>query len=110
MIDAIDALHEEAIDLRTCHGLGEIVALPDLAAQGMDLPCLLDRLDALRDDRQIEGMAQAGHRVDDRSVLAVATQARDEGPVDLELVHREALEIGQAGVARAEVVDGQLYA
>jgi hypothetical protein len=34
----IGALHEEAIDLRTRHGPGEIVALPDLAAQSMDLP------------------------------------------------------------------------
>jgi hypothetical protein len=34
----------------------------------------------------------------------------DEGAVDLELVHRQLVQVGQRGVPGAEVVDGQPHA
>ncbi|MNG30560.1 hypothetical protein D3C84_1161980 [compost metagenome] len=42
--------------------------------------------------------------------MGVVGEAADEGLVDLEDVQRQALEVTQGGIARAEVVDGQLHA
>ena len=42
---------------------------------------------------------------DDGDVLAALAQRRDEAAVDLDLLHREALEVGQRRVPGAEVVD-----
>ena len=46
----------------------------------------------------------------DGGVAVVAGQAADEAAVDLQLADREPLQIGQARVAGAEVVDRQLHA
>jgi hypothetical protein len=41
---------------------------------------------------------------------AIGGQVADEALVDLQLVHREALEVAQAGIAGAEIVDRQAHA
>src|SRR3712207_8708535 len=46
----------------------------------------------------------------DRAVVARLADAVDERAVDLQLVDREALEVAQRGVARAEVVEDQPHA
>jgi hypothetical protein len=44
----------------------------------------------------------------DGEVVAVAGHAPDKAPVDLELVHRQSLEVCERGVAGAEVVEGDV--
>ena len=46
---------------------------------------------------------------DDGGVFGFAAQPVDEGPVDFQFVDGEPFEVDQAGVAGAEVVDGQPY-
>jgi hypothetical protein len=62
-------------------------------------------LDAFGHDRQVEVLGQVEHGVADRRVLGRARQVLDEGAVDLQHRDREALQVGQRGIAGAEVVD-----
>ena len=67
-------------------------------------------LDAFGDGADADGVGQlhaAGH---DGRVAAVRAESGDEGAVDLELVDGKALEVGEAGIAGAEVVDRQAHA
>ena len=48
--------------------------------------------------------------VDDRRVLGILAEPVDEGPVDLQHVDGEPLQVAERRVAGAEVVDGQLDA
>ncbi len=86
---------------------GVQVPLHGLAAEVGDDRVLLERLDALGDDPQAQGAGQG----DDRGRHGAGRSGRGaqvphEGPVDLEVVDGQVLEVGQRGVARAEVVDG----
>jgi len=74
---------------------GEVVALGEGTAQPAQPGRLVRRLHPLGDDRQPERVRQADDRPDDRGVVGVRPQPGDEGPVDLEGVDREALEVGQ---------------
>src|SRR5207344_165903 len=85
----------------------EEVSLALVAAKAPQLRELLRRLDALGHRLEPERAAQADDGAHDRGISTVRGQARDERAVDLEHVDREALEIAQARVARAEVVDGE---
>jgi hypothetical protein len=49
--------------------------------------------------------AEVDSRLDQRPVTLVGRHVADETPVDFELVERQALEVCQAGVASAEIVD-----
>ena len=60
---------------------------------------------ALGRDGQPKAAAQLDGRADDRLVLGVRVHVDDERLVDLDLVDLELLELGQRGVAGAEVVD-----
>ena len=62
---------------------------------------------ALGDDLEAQVPAEVDDRPHDRHVLALAAEAGDEAAVDLDLVDRQALQVGQRRVARAEVVHGQ---
>ncbi|MNO98585.1 hypothetical protein D3C76_903330 [compost metagenome] len=53
-------------------------------------------------------MGQFDDGADDLRRAVVAGHAGDEGLVDLQRVHRQLLQVGQGGIARAEVVDGQV--
>jgi hypothetical protein len=65
------------------------------------------RFDPLGDhlQTQVPGDGQGGGG--DGRILRVSRQILHEGAVDLEPRDRQALEVDQAGVARAEVVQGQ---
>jgi hypothetical protein len=51
--------------------------------------------------------AEVDRRAHDDRIVADGGEVRDEGPVDLDLIHRQALQVGQRGVSGAEVVDRQ---
>ena len=71
---------------------------------------LLLGLHALGGDAQVQ---PAGHRDDggdDGRIVGIMAQVLDERAVDLQRVDGEALQVRQARVAGAEVVDGQAHA
>ena len=47
------------------------------------------------------------HRLHDGACVRVGGQVADEGLVNLQLLYRKAAQVGQAGIARAKVVDGK---
>ena len=91
-------------------GLAEQIALHAVAAFLGEEGELVDRLDALGDDRHFEAVAEIDHGADDRRRLRVAAEIHDEGAVDLDLVERERLEIAQRGVSAAEIIHGDAHA
>ena len=88
----------------------QVVALGEVAAQRGEA---LERqlvLDALGDHLQPEVVAEVDRRAHDDQVALVLQHRRDERAVDLELVDRQALEVGKRRVAGAEVVDREAHA
>jgi hypothetical protein len=82
--------------------LAEIKALAFLAAE-----CLQQRggravLDAFNDHCELQFLAQADGRFDDRRIIGIAHQTDDERSIDLEPVNREVLQKGEARITGAE--------
>ena len=71
---------------------------------------LLLRFNALGDDAQAEVPGHRQHQLDDGGVVDVVRRVVHEALVDLQLVQGEALQVGQAGIAGAEVVDRETNA
>src|SRR3954447_11918704 len=93
------------------HRSGEQVALGDPDARGLERVGLLGELDALGDGLQAERLADEQHGA--RDVVGAGRRVRGggaEAAVDLDLVDRERAEVGERGVARAEVVDRDAHA
>ena len=59
------------------------------------------------DHAQAQRVREPHHRVHHRAGVLLLLQVAHETAVDLESLDREALQVGQAGVARAEVVQCQ---
>jgi len=86
------------------------VPLPGVAADFEQVVELLLRLHAFRDRSELELLRQRHHGADERGVGAVGADIAHERLVDLELVHREAVQIRERGVAGAEVVHRDAHA
>ena len=67
-------------------------------------------LDALGDHLQPEVVPEVDGRTHDGRDLFVGRHARDERPVDLQLLHRQFHDVGERGVTGAVVVDRQFHA
>jgi hypothetical protein len=61
-------------------------------------------LDSLRDGHEAEGLAELNEGVEE-SGSRRGRQLSNEGPIDLQDVSRELSQVGERGVAGAEVVD-----
>ena len=96
--------------LRDRRRLADEIALHHVAALVGEEAELFLGFDALGDDRHVEAVAEADHRADDRRRLRVAAEIHDEGAVDLDLVERERLQIGQRRIAAAEIVHRDAHA
>jgi hypothetical protein len=79
-----------------------VEALPERAAHLPQRGELLGLLDALADDPQPEVVAELDDGASDRRPAAVGAEALDERARQLEDVEREAVEVLQRRVARAE--------
>src|SRR5665647_3910533 len=91
-------------------GFAEEIALHHVAAFVGEEAELLLGFHALGDDRHLQAMAEPDDGPDDRGRLRVAAEIDDEGAVDLDLVERESLQIGERRIAAAEIVHGNAYA
>ena len=87
------------------------IALSRVAARVDELVALSRFLDALRDRRDPEGLRHGDDGRDQSGVGAVRlAHVAHEGLIDLQDSCREALQIRERGVLRAEVVDGDPHA
>jgi hypothetical protein len=85
-------------------GTADEIALHLVAGLARQEGALGLRLHPFRDDRNVEGTREAQDRADDLGRLGSGLKVGDEAAVDLDLVERERLEIGQRGVPGAEIV------
>jgi hypothetical protein len=76
-------------------------------AQAAQLPL---RLDALGDDPQRQAVAEVDDRLHDDLVVRAVLEVLHERLVDLQPLDRQALDVGERGVAGAEVVDREGHA
>ena len=104
------------LSVRSVHALGErsgpgdVVALREVDAELAQQLERLGVLDALGDGLQAEAARERDDRLDDVGAGRVRREVAHELDVDLEEVERELLEVGEAAVAGAEVVEGELAA
>src|SRR6516165_3392658 len=86
------------------HRLAEGKALRVFAAQLVELDRVRVGLGALGNDVHAEVVGESDDRFQDHWTRP-ALRGADKGLVDLQRIEREALQIGQRGVAGAEIVD-----
>ena len=84
-------------------------ALQFVAPQRRQHPAGGHVLHALRHQLQAQRAAQRNDGARDGHVRRIGEQFAHEGAVDLELVDVEALEVRQAGIAGAKVIDRQMH-
>src|SRR5262245_6435467 len=80
---------EAALEIRDRHRAAEKVALALFASQAKQEIRGRPILDAFRDHRQAELLAEADSRTDDGGIVGVGKQVPDKGPVHFEAVERE---------------------
>src|SRR5712671_5376925 len=99
-------VRQEALSkFRGRHGAAKIISLPLLAPEARQQIGCGAVLDAFGDDRQAQHLTQAYRGADNRRIVRVGFQLMHEIPVDLQPVEREFLQIAQAGIAGAEIVE-----
>src|SRR5690554_3490924 len=87
------------------HGAGEVVALEYIAAVAPEQFELFAVLHALGHHCHAQLAGGGDDAAADGGVLAVGDDTVDEAAVDLDALHRQVLEIAEAGIAGTEVVD-----
>jgi len=92
------------------HRFARQVALHIVAAARFHEMHLFFRFHAFGHHRQVQVLGQVENGVADGRVLARFGQVLDEGAVDLQHGNGKALQVGQRGIAGAEIVDGDARA
>eukprot|EP01136_Pigoraptor_vietnamica_P033089 Opistho-1_new@95611 len=98
------------LELRYRQGRREQEALDLVAAGALQEIALRHRLHTLGDHAQPQRTRHLDHRLRDAGIALVTRQALDEAAVDLELLDRKALQVAEARIAGAEIVDRELHA
>src|SRR5215469_11031827 len=101
---------EHAVDRDTRRRPGAQEPLHLVAAGEAQKDALLLGLHPLAQHREAERAAERHDRLDDHAAVRRAAERRDELLVDLELVDREAAQIAETRIARAEIVERDLDA
>src|SRR5690242_6356023 len=96
---------KELAEIFLGHWLAEQIALDQVAILLLQEAELGGRLHTLGGDLDPQRFAERDDGADDRHRVRVLLHLRDEGAVDLDLVEREALEVAQAGITGAEIVE-----
>ena len=84
---------------------GEEVSLRFVAPERNELGELALGLDPFGHDLQVERVREPDHGGHDRGVARVGAEPAHERAIDLDRIHREALQVAERRVAGAEVVD-----
>jgi hypothetical protein len=88
----------------------QVVALGQVAAEGLELGELGWPFDAFGDDLEAEAASELKEGGEEVALVGLDVEGVDEGAVDLQDAEGEAGQVGQRGVADAEVVEGELDA
>ncbi len=97
--------HRDLVDRLGRPRFCEQKALHLVAAGEPQQHALLVGLDAFGQHFHAERMAERDDRLDDGAGMAGGAQRADEGAVDLDLAEREFLQVAQARIAGAEIVE-----
>ena len=97
--------HRDLVDRLGRPRLCEQKALHLVAAGEPQQHPLLVGLDAFRQHFHAERVAERDDRLDDGAGMAGRAQRADEGAIDLDLAEREFLQVAQARIAGAEIVE-----
>src|SRR5258706_2948280 len=89
---------------------GEQLSLRQVAAERLQRLARLRELHALGEDAEAEVVREVDRAAHHGAVAGVGDEAGHERAIDLDLVDREALEMGERGVAGAEIVEGESHA
>ena len=116
-IDESNRLHpgqllafEPGADLAGTHGSGKQVTLGQGAAEVFQGAELVSGFHAFHDALQLHVLAQGHQRLDDLGAGWVEVDAGDEGAVHFQFGQRQRVDLAQAGIAGAEVVQGNAAA
>ena len=74
-------------------------------AQASGLPM---RLHPLGRDLKLQALSKADNRRDDRFIIGVLLKIPHEAPVDLDMIHRKLLEMGQGCISGTEIIQCDL--
>ncbi len=91
-------------------GPAEQIALKDIALTAEEEFCLRLGLDALGDGGETEMPCHRQNGLGKGCIAGVAGQVTDEPAIDLDLGDRQGLQIAQAGIAGAEIIDREANA
>jgi len=83
----------------------EEVALHLVAALAQEVLALLHVFDAFGDHAKMQALRERDHGIDDGRTVGLAADVAHEGLVDLQGVDGKSLEIAQARIAGAEIVE-----
>src|SRR5947208_999047 len=87
------------------HRLAEEITLDIAAAVPLGCVQLVSRLDTFGDPVKAEVLAEIDDR-GDQTAAKVGVDIGHEAAVDLDLVQRQTVDEAQAGIARAEIIEG----
>src|SRR5207253_7143407 len=90
--------------------LGEQITLTVVASETLKQGELGLGLDALGDDFLLEILCERDDGLEDLRILAALADAVNERAVDLERVEGQAMQIAEARISRAKIIDAELYA
>src|SRR4051794_3608984 len=97
---------KELVRVACGHRLAVEEALHVFAAELLELESVGFRLGTLRDDIHAEIMGERDDRAQDDTAVAGAAAAH-EGLIDLDGIEGKALQVGERGITRAEIVERQ---
>ncbi len=89
-------------------GATEVVALHGAASETAQDEDVFGRFDPFDDADEVQVAAEIDDRLDDVAAGLFRRQARHEAAIDLDLVDRQAVDVTEAGIAGAEVVERNL--
>src|SRR5688572_19313057 len=98
------------LERRRRHRAAEQISLHEVAAMLAEEVELLAPFHLLGNHLESEIVCEREQRADDRAAAFVVRQWFHERSADLQAVQREVLKMGDAGVARAEVVEPEVHA
>ena len=101
---AVAALDEEPVKLLRRHGPGEVIALDDIAAHGLQGQQLFLGLDALGHHGHLEIIGNIDDELDHAHIPGLTEGVAHKGHIQLQRVNGQVGEHPQRGVARAEII------
>src|ERR1700722_9993329 len=89
---------------------GKKVALTESAIEPLEVIDLCRCLGPFCDDIESQGPGEVQNRPDDLAAPIIPVHACDEGSIDLQRVHGEALQIAQRRIPCSEIIEAEPYA